>query len=213
MDLISNYKAVKNKIDTLKKKVTLIAISKTFSIEYIQPILDLGHTDFGENKVQESKKWISVKKNLPLLKLHLVGKLQRNKVKYIFDIFDVVHSLDSIPLAIELDKQEKIRKKNLDYFIQVNLGNENQKSGVFINDLDDFFNFCKTNTNLNIIGFMCIPPIQEDPIFFFKKLKEISNKYNLPNLSMGMSGDYTLAIECGATHVRIGSEIFGKRSV
>jgi len=139
--------------------------------------------------------------------------LQRNKVKYIFDIFDVVHSLDSIPLAIELDKQEKIRKKNLDYFIQVNLGNENQKSGVFINDLDDFFNFCKTNTNLNIIGFMCIPPIQEDPIFFFKKLKEISNKYNLPNLSMGMSGDYTLAIECGATHVRIGSEIFGKRSV
>jgi len=157
-------------------------------------------------------KWSNeIKKNLNL-KIHLLGKLQSNKIKDALKIFSYIHSLDSKKLAILLDEEQNKRLINIKYFIQVNIGNENQKSGIMINDLDDFINFCRSKTKLNIVGLMCIPPIKESPDFYFKKLSEMAKKNNLDELSMGMSNDYISGIKNGSTFVRIGSALFGERS-
>ncbi len=172
-------------------------------------LINHGHTHYGENKVQEAlEKWEKVKKENNNIKLHLIGKLQTNKVKFAVKIFDYIHSLDSEKLANKIALYENQRIK---LFIQVNIGNEEQKSGISINKLDDFYNFCK-ELKLNVIGLMCIPPLDDNPIIYFKKMLDLKQKLNINELSMGMSSDYLDALEHGSTYLRIGSDIFGKRN-
>ena len=202
----------KEKDFNLKKKPTIIAVSKTFSIDKILPLIQEGHQDFGENKVQETlEKWTDIKVQEPNIKLHLLGNLQTNKVKSAVKIFDFIHSLDNKKLAKKISEEEAKQNKKIKIFIQVNIGNEIQKSGISKNDLDDFFLYCK-EINLDIIGLMCIPPFDLNPVPFFNELKNLNGKLNLPHLSMGMSSDYERAIENFSTYLRIGSEIFGKRN-
>ena len=190
----------------------IIAVSKTFKLEKILPLIDYGHNDFGENKVQEAiEKWTLIKEKKPNIKLHLIGKLQTNKVKFAVKIFDYIHSLDSTKLAKKIADEEKKQNKKIRLFIQVNIGNEVQKSGVDLKELTDLYNYCK-ELDLNVIGLMCIPPFEENSEKYFKEMKIINKKFNLSNLSMGMSSDYLTAIENSATHVRIGSSIFGSRN-
>ncbi len=195
------------------QNVNIIAVSKTFTIEHISPLLDNGHKHFGENKVQEAiAKWSEIKKNNGTLKLHMVGKLQSNKAKDAVKLFDYIHSLDSQKLADALAKHQKSLKKNLNYFIQVNIGNEIQKSGIPVGELDSFYNYCKNEINLNILGLMVIPPNDNNPEKYFKSLNELNRSLALQDLSMGMSADYLEAIKHGATFIRVGSSIFGERS-
>ena len=190
----------------------IIAVSKTFKLEKILPLIDYGHDDYGENKVQEAiEKWTLIKEKKPNIKLHLIGKLQTNKVKFAIKIFDYIHSLDSIKLAKKIADEEKKQNRKTKLFIQVNIGNEDQKSGVDLKNLSELYSHCK-ELDLNVIGLMCIPPFEEDPEKYFKEMKILNNKFNLSNLSMGMSSDYLKAIENSATHVRIGSNIFGSRN-
>ncbi len=190
----------------------IIAVSKTFKLEKILPLIDYGHNDYGENKVQEAmEKWTLVKEKRPNIKLHLIGKLQTNKVKFAIKIFDYIHSLDSIKLAKKIADEEKKQNKKTQLFIQVNIGNEDQKSGVDLKKLTELYSYCK-ELDLNVIGLMCIPPFEEDSEKYFKEMKILNKKFNLSNLSMGMSSDYLKAIENSATHVRIGSNIFGSRN-
>jgi len=201
----------KEKNLNLKKRPIIIAVSKTFKIDKILPLIEEGHEDFGENKVQEAlDKWSDIKLQKPNIRLHLLGGLQTNKVKFAVKIFDFIHSVDSIKLAKKISDEQIKQNKNIKIFIQVNLGNEKQKSGIPKNELDSFFSYCK-DTGLNIIGLMCIPPVGLDPVSFFKELKILNDNLNLSELSMGMSSDYVEAIEQHATYLRIGSEIFGKR--
>ena len=213
MNILSNYQKIFNDINLTKKKVTIIAVSKTFDINQIMPLIHFGHKDYGENKVQETlDKW---KPNLLIenkIKLHMLGKLQSNKVNEAVKIFSYIHSLDSEKLALKLSNAEKAINKNLSYFIQVNIASESQKSGIALNQVDDFINFCLNDLRLNVIGLMCLPPINVDPVPFFKKLTLIGTRNNLNNFSMGMSQDYLQAINLGATYVRIGSGIFGTRN-
>jgi len=196
----------------IKKELNIIAVSKTFKIDDISPLIHSGHIHFGENKVQEAvDKWADVKKMNKNLKLHMVGKLQTNKVKFVIPLFDYIHSLDNIKLAEKIAFEQKKNNKSLKIFIQVNIGNEIQKNGLAINDLENFYKKCKEELKLNIVGLMCIPPQNQQAIQHFKKMNELSKILNLKELSMGMSEDYMDAINCGATYVRIGSEIFGKR--
>ncbi len=175
-------------------------------------MIEYGHLDYGENKVQEAiNKWTEIKINKPELKLHLIGKLQTNKVKHALKIFDYIHSLDSEKLAKKIFDEQAKQNKKIKLFIQVNIGKEDQKSGIFINHLEEFYKYC-LQLNLNIIGFMCIPPIDEDPLKYFQQMNQLSQKFNLKDLSMGMSSDYLIAIENNSTFLRIGSSIFGKRS-
>ena len=214
MEIIKNFTNILNEIKkTSNPKCEVIAVSKTFDINYIRPLIDYGHLHFGENRVNEALlKWSSeIKKNLNL-KIHLIGKLQSNKIKEALKVFSYIHSLDSKKLATLLDEEQKKTSINIKYFIQVNIGDEKQKSGIAINDLEDFIIFCKLKTKLNIIGLMCIPPINSPSHFFFKKLKELAEKNNFNELSMGMSNDYINAVENGATFIRIGSGIFGTRA-
>ena len=193
--------------------VNIIAVSKTFSIEHIKPLIDYGHQHFGENKVQEaSAKWSNIKKEKKTLKLHMIGKLQTNKAKDAVKLFDYIHSLDSQKLADALAKHQISFKKKLNYFIQVNIGNEIQKSGIPVRELDPFYNYCKNEINLNILGLMIIPPNDNNPEKYFKSLNELNKSLALRNLSMGMSADYISAIKNGSNFVRIGSSIFGSRS-
>ena len=180
-------------------------------MEKIAPLLDYGHKDFGENKVQEAvEKWTEVKSNNNSIKLHLIGKLQTNKVKYVLKLFDYIHSLDSKKLAQKIaDEQLKLSKK-IKIFVQVNIGSEEQKSGVSVEELNELYQF-SVSLNLDIIGLMCIPPEGKDPNDYFKKLNLLKNKLGLSELSMGMSSDYISAINNNSTYLRIGSEIFGKR--
>jgi len=190
----------------------IIAVSKTFKLEKILPLIDHGHIDYGENKVQEAiEKWTSIKEKKPNIKLHLIGRLQTNKVKFAIKIFDYIHSLDSIKLAKKIADEEKKQNKKIQLFIQVNIGNEDQKSGVDLKNLTNLYNYCK-ELDLNVIGLMCIPPFEEDSEKYFKEMKILNKKLNLTNLSMGMSSDYLKAVENSATHVRIGSNIFGSRN-
>ena len=208
--LLQIQKLVKSK-NTDLKKITVIAISKTFKLEKILPLIDYGHLDYGENKVQEAlDKWSDLKSKKPDIKLHLVGKLQSNKVKFAVKIFDFIHSVDTKKLAKKIADEELKLKKKIKIFIQVNIGNEDQKSGVNREELEDLFLYCKS-LNLDVIGLMCLPPANHDPDPFFSELNELNKKFNLTELSMGMSSDYVKAIEHSSTYLRIGSEIFGQR--
>ena len=214
-NIVESFKKIQlniNKIST-DKKVNIIAVSKTFPIAHIQPLIDYGHLHFGENKVQEAvSKWTSPKKINENIKLHMVGKLQSNKAKDAVKLFDYIHSLDSQKLADVLAKHELSLDKKLKYFIQVNIGNEIQKSGVPVNEIDSFYNYCVKSAKLDIIGLMIIPPNDKNTKLYFKSVNELNQSLALKELSMGMSADYTDAIQCGATFVRIGSSIFGLRS-
>ena len=213
--IIERFKKIQSNIASIKpiKPVNIIAVSKTFPLEHIQPLLDHGHTHFGENKVQEaSAKWSELKKDNQNLKLHMIGKLQSNKAKDAVKIFDYIHSLDSQKLADALAKHQKSLNKTINYFIQVNIGNEIQKSGIPVSELDPFYNYCAQEINLKIIGLMVIPPNDNNSEKYFKSLNELNKSLALKNLSMGMSADYIDAIRNGATFVRIGSSIFGARS-
>ena len=214
------HNTVKNLIyiqDFIKSRVNgnklpkIIAVSKTFSIDRILPLVEYGHIDYGENKVQEAlDKWTELKLKNTIIKLHLIGRLQTNKVKFALRIFDYIHSLDSEKLANKIaDEQEKQGKKPK-IFIQVNIGNEDQKSGIHKEMLSDFYKFCK-DLNLDIVGTMCIPPNNENTENYFSEMNKINQSLNFENLSMGMSGDYLEAVKNNATHVRIGSKIFGSR--
>ena len=211
---IQNLNNIKDRIKQNSQSynnINIIAVSKTFAIDKITPLLNHGHKDFGENKVQEAiEKWTEVKSNNSSIKLHLIGKLQTNKVKHALKIFDYIHSLDSKKLAKKIaDEQLKLSKK-IKIFIQVNIGSEEQKSGVSVEELEDLYKF-SASLNLDVIGLMCIPPENKNPDDYFKKLNSLNNSLGLNELSMGMSSDYISAINNGATFLRIGSEIFGQR--
>ena len=213
--IVDRFEKIKSKISSLKtdRPVNIIAVSKTFTLEHIQPLVDHGHLHFGENKVQEaSAKWTTQKIKNKDLKLHMIGKLQSNKAKDAVKLFDYIHSVDNQKLADALAKHQKNFNRNLKYFIQVNIGNEIQKSGIPVNELDAFYNYCINEINLNIIGLMVIPPNDQNADKYFKSLNELNKSLALENLSMGMSADYMEAIRHGSTFVRIGSSIFGPRS-
>ena len=189
----------------------LIAVSKTFKIDHIMPLINHGHQDYGENKVQEAtEKWTEIKKENKNIKLHLIGGLQTNKVKNAVRLFDYIHSLDSKKLADKISYQVKEQNVKTKIFIQVNVGKEDQKSGIPEEELLDFYKYCK-NLDLNIIGLMCIPPFNQDSTKYFSRMQELNKKIGLKELSMGMSADYLNAIKYGSTFVRIGSDIFGQR--
>ena len=214
------HKSVKNLEDinselSLKVKEnispTIVAVSKTFKMQEILPLIKHGHSHFGENKVQEAiEKWSDIKTEYPNIKLHLIGGLQTNKVKFAVKIFDYIHSVDSEKLAKKISEEQLKQNKKIKIFIQVNLGKEKQKSGISKLDLEDFYKYCE-NLDLDILGLMCIPPAKKDPKIFFQELNLLNQKLNLKELSMGMSSDYISATECYSTFLRIGSKIFGER--
>jgi hypothetical protein len=209
MNSLDNLKVIKEKVYKLQKKSNLIIVTKNRSFEMIFPLIQSGHLHFGENKVQEAKdKWSTFLNNNKNIKLHLIGKLQSNKAKDAFALFDFIHTLDNEKLAKKFSDLEKSSKRNLKYFIQVNIGNEVQKNGIDESLLANFIIFCKKDLNLNIIGLMCIPPVNLDPLPFFKKMQKLKIDNNLTELSMGMSSDYKEALDCGSTYLRIGSAIF-----
>ena len=214
---VNNLIQIKNEIQSKNfdqsLKTNIIAVSKTFSMENILALIDYGHLDYGENKVQEAlDKWTDVKRNKPNLNLHMIGKLQTNKVKYVVKLFDYIHSLDSIKLAKKISLEQNKIKRNLKIFIQINIGNEKQKNGVMIDEVENFYKLCVSDLNLDIIGLMCLPPANFDPSKSFEKMMQIAKKLNLKKLSMGMSADYLTALKYNSTHVRIGSKIFGERN-
>ncbi len=189
----------------------IIAVSKTFNLEKIIPLIEFGHLDYGENKVQEAiDKWSEIKTKKQDIKLHLIGKLQTNKVKLALKIFDYIHSLDNKKLAKKISDEQLKQNKKIKLFIQVNIGNEDQKSGVNTSELNELYNYCK-QLNLNIIGLMCIPPVNKDPEKYFKETNFLRKELSLPELSMGMSSDYLKAVQNSSTYLRIGSNIFGSR--
>ena len=201
---LSNYK--------ISVPPKIIAVSKTFKIDKIKPLIDHGHVDFGENKVQEAvEKWSKIKKIKPHIKLHLIGKLQTNKVKFAVKLFDYIHSVDSEKLAKKISDETLKLNKKIKIFIQVNIGDETQKSGINKNELSNLVNYC-SKLNLELIGLMCIPPEGHDSTNYFKEMKDLNHNFNLSDLSMGMSGDYLKAVENSSTFLRIGSSIFGKRT-
>ena len=209
MNSLDNFKVIKEKVYKLQSKSNLIIVTKNRSFETILPIIQSGHLHFGENKVQEAKeKWSTFLNDNKNVKLHLIGKLQSNKAKDAFALFDFIHTLDSEKLAKIFSDLEKTTKKNLKYFIQVNIGNEAHKNGIDVSLLVNFINFCKKDLSLNIIGLMCIPPVNLDPLPFFKKMQKLQTDNNLAELSMGMSSDYEEALDCGSTYLRIGSAVF-----
>ena len=213
-NLISIQGLIKSKLLDLNIKESMpqiIAVSKTFKIDHILPLIEYGHLDYGENKVQEAlEKWTNIKNNYNKINLHLIGKLQTNKVKFAVKIFDYIHSLDNEKLAKKIAEEQDKQNKKIKIFIQINLGDERQKSGINQNNLNEFYNFSKS-LGLNIIGLMCIPPFNEDSTKFFSKMNELSQKINLNELSMGMSSDYLKALQYKSTFLRIGSNIFGQR--
>ena len=213
---VLNLIDIKNKLNVSikenQKKPEIIAVSKTFSLEKIIPLLDYGHKNFGENKIQEAlSKWSEVKNNYQDLKLHMLGKVQTNKVKFLIPLFDYLHSLDNLKLAEKISKEEIKKNKKIKIFIQVNLGEEEQKNGISLKNLENFYKECKINLNLDIVGLMCLPPKEGEPEKFFEQLKEYSIRYDLSELSMGMSNDFDIASKCGSTFIRIGTKIFGSR--
>jgi pyridoxal phosphate enzyme (YggS family) len=209
MNSLDNYKVIKEKAYKLQNKSNLIIVTKNRSFETILPFIQTGHLHFGENKVQEAQeKWSNFLHDNKNVKLHLIGKLQSNKAKDAFALFDYIHTLDSEKLAKIFSNLEKDSKKNLKYFIQVNIGHEIQKNGIDESLLGEFINYCKNDLSLNVIGLMCIPPNNMDPLPFFKKMRQLKIDNNLAELSMGMSSDYEVALNCGSTYLRIGSAIF-----
>ncbi len=211
---INNLISIQNELKSKSKNdliPEIIAVSKTFSIEKIKPLIDHGHLHFGENKVQEAvNKWQDLKSVSSDIQLHLIGKLQTNKVKFAVPLFDYIHSLDNLKLAEKICNEQKKIGKSLKIFIQVNIGNEPQKNGIEIENLKSFYDKCVNQFNLNIIGLMCIPP-QNNVEIYFKEMQKLKNNLNLNELSMGMSSDFLKAVDNGSTFVRIGSKIFGDR--
>jgi len=206
-------KQINLSVNTSNKIPTIIAVSKTFPISNILPLINYGYCHFGENKIQEAReKWTDIKNSFPNIKLHMIGKLQTNKVKFVIPLFDYIHSLDNIKLAEKIStEQDKINRK-LKIFIQINIGNEDQKSGINEDQLEDFYKKCTQDLNLDIIGLMCLPPKNEDTKNYFIKMLSLSKKVNVNELSMGMSNDYLEATKFGSTFLRIGSKIFGQRN-
>ena len=213
MNVLDNFYNIKKIVNSLSKNTKIIAVSKNFSIEKINPLIKAGHKDFGENKVQEATlKWSSVLKENTDINLHLLGHLQSNKVSEAVNIFNYIHSLDSEKLANKFMQEQEKTKKKLKYFIQINVGEEKQKSGISIKESHDFINYCRNEAKLEILGLMCIPPLNEDPNSYFSKLRELMQSNGLLDLSMGMTHDYVDAIRHGATYIRIGTGIFGERT-
>ena len=211
-NLISLQSELKTKLE-VSSKLNIVAVSKTFKNEDILPLIHHGHKHFGENKVQEAiEKWSILKKEFPDINLHMIGKLQTNKVKFVVPLFDYIHSLDSVKLAEKISAEQKKNNKRLKIFIQVNFENEIQKGGISPNELKNFYDICTSKLNLNIIGLMCIPPNDNKTHEYFSLMKMLKNKIDVGELSMGMSNDYLIAVEYEATFVRIGSKIFGNRS-
>tara|TARA_Y100001935_G_C17232692_1_gene471278 strand:- start:5 stop:646 length:642 start_codon:yes stop_codon:yes gene_type:complete len=210
-NIVNNLILINKELSAINSNTKVIAVSKTFPIEHIMPAIDYGHIHFGENKVQEAvEKWTEIKEKNSSIKLHLIGKLQTNKVKFCLPLFDFIHSIDNIKLAEKIANEQVKRNFKPKLFIQINIGEEEQKSGVSINEFENFYK--KTEDfKLDIIGLMCIPPFVEDTKIYFEKMLKIKNKTNLKELSMGMSNDYLLAAKNSATYVRIGSKIFGAR--
>jgi pyridoxal phosphate enzyme (YggS family) len=209
MNCLDNYKTIKEEVDKLKGKPNLIVVTKNRSFETILPIIKSGHLHFGENKVQETKeKWTPFLSNYKDIRLHLIGKLQSNKAKEAFLLFDFIHTLDSEKLAKKFSELELNSDKKIKYFIQINIGNEVQKNGIDQSIAKEFINFCRNDLKLNIIGLMCIPPNNVDPHPFFEKMQQLKSDNNLNELSMGMSSDYKEAADFGSSYLRIGSAIF-----
>jgi len=211
LEIDNNIKDHLNKLN-INKRSKIIAVSKTFKIDKILPLIEYGHTDFGENKVQEAiEKWTEIKKSNLQIKLHMIGKLQTNKVKYAVRIFDYIHSVDSAKLAKKIvDEQNKLNKK-IKVFLQINIGDEKQKSGINKVEVDQLVAYCK-EIGLNLIGLMCIPPANVDPNNYFEEMNKLNKSFGFKDLSMGMSSDYLIAAKHFATYVRIGSSIFGHRN-
>ena len=216
---VQKLNLVKNKVKEILDKKQLktipeiIAVTKTFPLNKITPLLETGHIHFGENKIQEAeRKWPEVKKIYKDLQLHMLGKLQSNKAKKAIKLFDYIHSLDNAKLALKLSQYEKELNRKMKLFIQVNIAEESHKSGILLNDLNSFYNYCTKELSLNIIGLMCLPPINSNSNEYFRILKKASENLNLEDLSMGMSADYEQAILNGSTYLRLGTAIFGERS-
>ena len=210
LDIENNIKFYLEKLK-INKKPKIVAVSKTFKIDKILPLIDYGHIDFGENKVQEAvEKWTEIKKLKSKIKLHMIGKLQTNKVKFAVQIFDYIHSVDSEKLAKKIKAEQNKINKKIKVFLQVNIGEENQKSGINKNDVFKLVSFCK-EINLDVIGLMCIPPLNSDPETFFKEMNILNRSLGFSELSMGMSSDFILAAKHSSSYLRIGSSIFGQR--
>lgn len=215
MNILKQYETINQEIKKYSSNnfVNFIVVTKGRSFEDIKKIIDLGHIHFGENRVQECiDKWEQILKINANIKLHLIGKLQTNKVKDVIKLFSYVHSLDNDKLALKISVEENNHKKKLFHFVQVNLGEENQKSGILKQDLLNFINYCKNDLRLNIIGLMCLPPLNEDPVKYFLELKSLAHTHKLKELSMGMSNDYIPAIKNGSTFIRVGSAIFNQKT-
>ena len=210
LDIETNIKTHLNKLN-INNSPKIVAVSKTFRIDKILPLIQHGHCDFGENKVQEAvEKWTEIKKNNSKIKLHMIGKLQTNKVKFAVPLFDYIHSVDSEKLAKKIaDEQNKINKK-IKIFLQVNIGNENQKSGINKHNLNQLVSYCK-ESGLDLVGLMCIPPANIDPEGYFEEMETINKSLGFSELSMGMSSDFLKAVEYSSTYIRVGSKIFGQR--
>ena len=215
-NLINIQNLIKSKLSDLKiidRTPKIIAVSKTFKLEHINPLIEYGHIDFGENKVQEAiEKWTDIKKVKSNLKIHLLGRLQTNKVKHAIKLFDFIHSLDSKKLAIKISEEQKKQNVKPKIFIQINIGDEFQKGGIKINELNEFYKYC-IEINLDIIGTMCLPPINDEPEKYFLKMNTLNDELDFKESSMGMSSDYLQAIKYNATYLRIGTSIFGERTI
>ena len=217
--VVNNLISIQNELKIKIKKLNLenynpnvIAVSKTFSIKDILPLINHGHIHFGENKIQEAvEKWTDIKNDFKNIKLHMIGKLQTNKVKYAIPLFDYIHSVDNLKLAEKISKEQVKKNKIMKLFIQINIGNEKQKNGIEIDELNSFYQKCTEELGLDIIGLMCLPPINENVANYFAHMKKLSLDINIKELSMGMSQDYVEATKYGATFLRIGSKIFGER--
>ncbi len=211
-NLIAIENLLKKKTNT-EKLPQIIAVSKTFPSSDIIPLIEYGHSHFGENKIQEAiEKWIPIKKDFKNIKLHMIGKLQTNKVKFLFPLFDYLHSLDNLKLAKKISEHQSKNEKKIKIFIQVNIGEEKQKAGININDLNEFYSICIKDLKLNIIGLMCLPPVNENIDGYFEQMNKLNKQLGFQELSLGMSSDYLDAIKYGSTFIRIGSKIFGNRS-
>ena len=203
---------IQKEIQEINSKTQVIAVSKTFPLEVIIPLINHGHKDFGENKIQEAAiKWTQIKKNLTDINLHMIGKIQSNKVKFLFPLFNYIHSLDNLKLAEKISNEQKKHNKDIKIFIQVNIGDESQKSGISPKELVVFKDTCVNELNLNIVGLMCLPPKNKETSVYFKEMNQLLKTTNLKELSMGMSNDYLQAVTYNSSFVRIGSKIFGNR--
>jgi pyridoxal phosphate enzyme (YggS family) len=210
---VNNLKQIENEVQLKGSSAKIVVVSKSFEINDILPVINYGHKDFGENRIQEAiDKWSNLKKEKKDIKLHFIGKLQTNKVKFLLPLFDYIHSLDSLKLAKKISEEQKKKNFKPKIFIQINIGNEKQKTGILENDLQEFLKTCKEAYDLDIIGLMCLPPNDSETEKYFSRMKVLKNENNLKNLSMGMSNDYLKALNFDSSFLRIGSKIFGQRN-